>query len=241
MRYILDDKGYVKYCSNTQMTCENKSCTEYKGSVPSGYATIEEWAVNANIRAYKIVSGNLTYDSAKDAELQKEYQQYETNEIIITSTNTPPSPDGKWKLFDKEFASLIEVSEDGTYFTNGSINSCTIGIARRGHSIYTRFKFVNSVDLNDSEVNIGSLNLSALGVNNLSFSKYQNGHTDGGQGMFMAQLSDTGVLNVVDVVGKTENNTIPANSTCYVEFTHIVALSRMSDEECDKFYWKRTA
>lgn len=73
MRYILDDKGYVKYCSNTYITCENKTCTPYEGTIPDGYETIEEWVQKANIRAYKIVSGNLTYDSAKDAELQNEY------------------------------------------------------------------------------------------------------------------------------------------------------------------------
>lgn len=87
MRYILDDRGYVKYCSDTQMTCENKSCTLYEGAVPDGYETIEEWAINANIRAYKIVNGNLVLDSAEDARLQEEYEElsntYSTREKKI--------------------------------------------------------------------------------------------------------------------------------------------------------------
>lgn len=87
MRYILDDRGYVKYCSNTYITCENKTCTSYEGTIPNGYETIEEWVQKANIRAYKIVDGNLTYDSDEDARLQEEYKKssytYSTEEKVI--------------------------------------------------------------------------------------------------------------------------------------------------------------
>lgn len=73
MRYILDDRGYVRYCSNTYITCENKTCTPYEGSIPDGYETIEEWVQNANIRAYTVVDGNLVFDAEEDARLQEEY------------------------------------------------------------------------------------------------------------------------------------------------------------------------
>lgn len=73
MRYIIDDRGYVKYCSNNYITCENKTCTPYEGDIPDGYETIEEWVQNANIRAYKIVDGNLVFDEEEDARLQEEY------------------------------------------------------------------------------------------------------------------------------------------------------------------------
>lgn len=74
MRYILDDRGYVKYCSNNYITCENKTCTPYEGTIPEGYETIEEWVQNANIRAYKVVDGNLVFDEEEDARLQEEYK-----------------------------------------------------------------------------------------------------------------------------------------------------------------------
>ena len=73
MRYIIDDRGYVKYCSNNYITCENKTCTSYEGDIPDGYETIEDWVQNANIRAYKIVDGNLVFDEEEDARLQEEY------------------------------------------------------------------------------------------------------------------------------------------------------------------------
>lgn len=87
MRYILDDDGYVKYCSETEMTCENKSCTLYEGAIPSGYSSIKEWATKARITAYKIVDGNLVYDSTRNAEITAENNElaktYSTSEKKI--------------------------------------------------------------------------------------------------------------------------------------------------------------
>lgn len=89
MRYILDSSGYVESVSCTPFNCHDKSCTEYKGSIPSGYDTLQEWATTANIRAYKITNNNLVYDSAKDAELQAEWakksgvEYFSTDEVRI--------------------------------------------------------------------------------------------------------------------------------------------------------------
>jgi hypothetical protein len=55
--YILDDLGYIQEFSSNHISCNNKNCIEYKGTIPSGYSSLEEWAINANIRAYKIVNG----------------------------------------------------------------------------------------------------------------------------------------------------------------------------------------
>jgi hypothetical protein len=120
MRYILDDNGYVKYCSNTQMTCENKSCTEYKGKVPSGYTTIEEWATKANIRAYKIVSGNLTYDSTKDTNLKKEYEE------LAKTYSTVEKKIGTWidgkPLYRKVISTTQSVPSGTTKIAHGISN-----------------------------------------------------------------------------------------------------------------------
>ena len=70
MRYELCENGYI---NKVFFGCHSGSCTLYEGIIPDGYETLEEWAEKANIRAYKIVNGNLVYDSAKDEELQKEY------------------------------------------------------------------------------------------------------------------------------------------------------------------------
>lgn len=75
MRYILNNSGYVEEVSNYEIVCNNNTCTEYTGTIPEGYETLEEWALNANVRAYKIVDGNLTYDSEEDTRLQNEWKK----------------------------------------------------------------------------------------------------------------------------------------------------------------------
>lgn len=80
MKYILDNNNYIEeVVFGASVECNNKSCTEYTGNIPTGYTSLENWADSANIRAYKIVNGNLVYDSAKDAELQAKWEQ-EANE-----------------------------------------------------------------------------------------------------------------------------------------------------------------
>lgn len=82
MRYILDANGYIDSVSCTPFNCKDKSCKEYTGAIPEGYDSLEDWACNANIRAYTIVDGNLTFDSAKDAELTALYEQEAENNAL---------------------------------------------------------------------------------------------------------------------------------------------------------------
>ena len=87
MRYILSDTGYIdEIAFGAIIECKNNTCTEYTGEVPSGYESLVEWADNANIRAYNIVEGNLTYDSEEDARLQAvwEEEQASCGRNIIT-------------------------------------------------------------------------------------------------------------------------------------------------------------
>ncbi len=67
MRYELDSSGYI---SKVFFGCTSGNCAAYSGTVPSGYPSLQRWADTANIRAYKIVNGNLTYYSARDNELK---------------------------------------------------------------------------------------------------------------------------------------------------------------------------
>lgn len=87
MRYILDSSGYVESVSCTPFNCKNQSCKEYTGTIPSGYDTLEEWALNANIRAYKITNNNLVYDAAKDEALQAEWANKEAGYICEKGNN----------------------------------------------------------------------------------------------------------------------------------------------------------
>jgi hypothetical protein len=70
MRYKIDENSYI---TDVYFNCYVGTCAEYTGSIPDGYTSLEEWASNSNILAYKIVDGNLVYDSARDAELQEQW------------------------------------------------------------------------------------------------------------------------------------------------------------------------
>lgn len=70
MRYELDENDYVL---SVFFGCSSGYCTGYEGEIPSGYSTIEEWALNANIRAYKMIEGNLVFDEARNKELEELY------------------------------------------------------------------------------------------------------------------------------------------------------------------------
>lgn len=97
MRYILDNSGYVQEFGSHFMTCDNKKCNEYKGNVPSGYASIEEWLLKANIRAYKITNGQLVYDSAKDSELQKKWNtEAENSKVSNYISSKGSNSNGSW-------------------------------------------------------------------------------------------------------------------------------------------------
>lgn len=90
MRYILDDLGYISTVSCNSIECDSGTCVEYTGSIPEGYDSLLDWATDANIRAYKIVDGNLTFDADRDAALQAQWNipytpanVYSTDESII--------------------------------------------------------------------------------------------------------------------------------------------------------------
>lgn len=97
MRYILSDTGFIEAVSfNNAMTCNNKSCTEYTGTVPTGYESLAIWSETANINAYKIVNGNLTYDSEEDARLQSLWASQQTgglNDAEILNANSTSTTD----------------------------------------------------------------------------------------------------------------------------------------------------
>ena len=73
MKYSLDINGYV---DTVLWGCNTGTCQEYTGNVPTGYATLVEWASNAIINAYYIdSSGNLTLDAEREAELRIRAEQ----------------------------------------------------------------------------------------------------------------------------------------------------------------------
>lgn len=65
MRYITDENGYLREVSfGAEIDCDDGVCTEYTGTVPAAYKTIEDWYIANADRLYQwqIVDGNLVED-----------------------------------------------------------------------------------------------------------------------------------------------------------------------------------
>ncbi len=74
MRYILNNEGYIEELSfSREIECNNKTCVEYMGIVPTGYSSLLEWSEIAVIQAYKVIDGNLTHDPTKETALLNEW------------------------------------------------------------------------------------------------------------------------------------------------------------------------
>lgn len=143
MWYILDDNGYIDSVSFMPFYCKDKDGVEYKGTIPTGYETLEDWAVNANIRAYKIVSGNLTYDAARDEELQEKWQRQ-----LYTNALTQKSEDGKkiYIINENEEAEEILNVERTNNLQDYSTDEQIIGTWIDGKPIYRRIVSVSVAD-----------------------------------------------------------------------------------------------
>ena len=88
MRYILNNENYIEEISfSNEIECNNKTCTEYMGIVPTGYSSLLEWSEIAVIQAYKIVDGNLTHDPDKETALLNEWA-IQTNKCVVLYENS---------------------------------------------------------------------------------------------------------------------------------------------------------
>ncbi len=79
MRYIADANGYLKEVSfGASIECNGAGCTEYTGSVPSGYDSLVDWFVAEAGKLYrwKIVDGELTLDSTATAPAEAKEEHY---------------------------------------------------------------------------------------------------------------------------------------------------------------------
>lgn len=97
MRYIVNDNNYVVAVSfGSDVVYNDCICTEYTGSVPSGWNTLEEWFEDEGEKLWrwKITNGNLVLDSKAPApeegqwgvpELQSKTVSPATTEQVVTA------------------------------------------------------------------------------------------------------------------------------------------------------------
>lgn len=83
MRYIIDSNGCIKELSfGAIITCGGTECTEYTGSIPTGYESLESWYLVEceTLYRWKIVDGELTLDETATAPVETVIVRMNSNE-----------------------------------------------------------------------------------------------------------------------------------------------------------------
>ena len=169
MRYILNDNGYIQAVSfNNLLECQNKTCTEYTGTVPTGYENLAIWSETANINAYKIVNGNLVFDSEEDARLQSLWASQETT-TGITGDTLPIGSEVDYNG-DTVPAGWEEVADPDVYSTEEKV----IGTWVNGYKIYRKvIQTTSSIKNGDNVIPVNIPNLGMV-VNSRMYNNNAN-------------------------------------------------------------------
>lgn len=166
---------------------------------------------------------------------------YPVGSVYISSTNTNPSGTlgGTWSLIHKRFA--YKVVEDPITFNATNTQSGDSVAVINGEQIELRIAFAPKVELNDTSIAIGQLNLDQVGLSG-KYGEYTSFLADGGNGIAIMYVSNTGAISTQEVITKTSGGTIPAStSTGQARVSLMFAQTSMLDSFCDEFHWKRTA
>lgn len=147
MRYELDDEGYLL---NVYFGCASGNCTGYEGSIPEGYDGLEEWAENENIRAWKIVNGNLVLDSVREAELQEQYEQEELDNSCVTRKELYGLQREIDDIQDVNNSQYTEASAEGNVIIVDNVKKVYPRIKMKNIDIYS----IDKVDLAVSGKNV---------------------------------------------------------------------------------------
>lgn len=100
MRYIAGDSGQLRYVSfGAEISCDDQTCTEYTGNVPTGYQSLESWYLVECEKLYRwnIVNGELTLNESATAPTDRA-------RIALNSFN----PFGEYMQLDKKGYQHIE-------------------------------------------------------------------------------------------------------------------------------------
>lgn len=178
---------------------------------------------------------------------------YPVGSVYINNTNTNPSGTlgGTWSLIHKGFEYQI-VNDPITFNTTNTQSGASVAILN-GNQIELRMTFAPKVELNDSTVTIGQLNLADIGLTG-KYGEYIVYMNDAAGGFAMLQISNTGAITSVETVTKVNAMTIqdgasidtgkaisPTTSTGQARASLMFAQTSMVDSFCDEFHWKRTA
>ena len=244
-------------CTSVTLDLENTKAFEFEVVTTDKLGTTTETAkVDVGIPIFMVSSNKkLCYMNGKQIATTDQLPSvptkativgyaYPVGSVFITNTNTNPNSllgVGSWTLIDKGFLAVNTNAAGTTYFTpaSGVTNNGTY-ITRAGHTLTVKQDLIINQSMSDTGMTLGTFSWSAIGITGLPQSVNDDAtFSDGANGGFSYSISaDAGELKQLDVVGI---DTIATGKSYHVSFTMAIGWNYMTNNACDKFYWKRTS
>lgn len=165
--------------------------------------------------------------------------------VVCMSTNTNPAATlgGTWTLIDKDFThTWLTLSSSNWTATNAAFSAGHIALY--GKTMMVRLCIVPSVNITDSTITLGKLNLSSLGFPGTYFGmNYKTSQSDGGQASVVYTFGTDGTITSYDALNISGDHLYEASagSGFYVQEYLTFPPANMPDKYCNRFYFKRTA
>lgn len=197
-------------------------------------------------QAIFMISSNKKACFINGVEVPTFESMYPVGSVYCSSTNTNPGEiyGGTWELIDKGFKTgSTEIEQPASAF----LSKFTVASVRSGQTVRLRIHLTTTVDITDTQVMVDTINLKEHGLvaNDGSYFLYGIfggvAMSDGGNATITYDLNNSGELDINDCLNIDGTHVLPAGSSFYINAVITTTKSRMNDEFCDKFYWKRTA
>ena len=210
---------------------------------------LETTVDNLELKSNKIIStSTVTPDAWTDAQYPSAKTllniAHPIGSVLTTSTNSDPALTlgGSWELIDKAFKDTY-ITLDSSYWT---ANAATIGelsnVLLTDHSISIRLKLITTVEISDEAIELGKLDLTSCGIEELSHAVFYNPIiSDVGNCTMNYRMMQDGTISIHEVLNIDGTHKMAAGSDFFILLVQPIRYSKMFDSFCDKFYWKRIA
>lgn len=186
-----------------------------------------------------LTTADITFENWIEV-LEKLDAIYPIGSVYVSNTNSDPSEvfGGTWELFDKEFKSNYSNTDDDAFKPSGtSASSGAVAYVRGGHTVRIRVGITTASSLTDTDVVLGTLDLSRFGLTSVLYTPYTACYiNDDAVGLVSLGYTD-GELRWRGLVG--ESTSVSSGATVTYDAVFVTSYKFMNDDACDKFYWKR--